>query len=201
MLEFLSKYWRYREEQKLKIIVGLGNPGKEYAETRHNVGFMVVDHLAGDLGISIDKKKYSAHYGEGKLGMEKVLLVKPQTFMNLSGQAVWPLAHWYKVSPEDIITIYDDMDLPLGKLRVRSQGSAGGHNGVKSLIASLGTEKFARVKLGIERSAQGDSIDHVLKPFLPLEKEIVTQAVKNAAEAVKTLVTDGIEKAMNRYNS
>ena len=185
----------------MKLIVGLGNPGKEYAETRHNVGFMVVDHLAGDLGISIDKKKYSALYGEGKLGMEKVLLVKPQTYMNLSGQAVWPLAHWYKVSPEDIITVYDDMDLPLGKLRVRSQGSAGGHNGVKSLIAALGTEKFVRVKIGIERSVQGDSIDHVLRPFLPSEKEIVAQAIKNAAEAVRTLVIDGIEKAMNRYNS
>lgn len=182
----------------MKIIVGLGNPGREYAATRHNVGFMVIDELADELGITIDKKKFNAHYGEGRFGSEKLLLVKPQTYMNLSGEAVGTMASWYKVAPEDVIVVYDDMDLPLGKLRVRGQGSAGGHNGVKSLISHLGTEKFPRVKIGIGRGRE--SINHVLAPFAAQEREEVLSALNTATLAVKALISEGLLKAMNTYN-
>ena len=136
----------------MKMIVGLGNPGAEYAQTRHNVGFMLVDKLASDLKVDVTKKKFNALMAECQIKGEKIILVKPQTYMNLSGDAVGPLARWYKINPSDIMVIYDDMDLPLGKLRIRPFGGTGGHNGMKSLIAALGTEKFPRMRIGIGRT-------------------------------------------------
>lgn len=135
----------------MKIIVGLGNPGNEYAKTRHNVGFMLVDALAEHLNINLWKDKFNAQIAEGRIGTEKILLVKPQTYMNNSGEAVGPLMRWYKVTPEDIIVAHDDMDIPAGTIRIRKKGSSGGHNGIKSLIAHLGSENFPRVRLGVGR--------------------------------------------------
>lgn len=185
----------------MKLIVGLGNPGRQYAGTRHNVGFMTVDLLGEALGIPVGKNKEQALIGEGFLGGEKVVLVKPQTYMNLSGLAVGALVRWYKVNPEDMLVIYDDMDMELGRLRLRSQGSAGGHNGIKSLIGALGTEKFPRLKVGIGRPLiRGEVTGHVLTPFTTEEWEEIKPCLERAVEAVKVWIREGLEAAMNRFN-
>ncbi|MBM7855212.1 PTH1 family peptidyl-tRNA hydrolase [Desulfohalotomaculum tongense] len=182
----------------MKLIVGLGNPGPEYSQTRHNVGFMTVDRLAEELKAEVNKNKFKALIGEAQIGCEKILLVKPQTYMNLSGEAVGMLARWYKLSAEDIVVIYDDMDLPLGKLRIRPQGGSGGHNGMKSIIAHLGTEKFARIRIGIGRSE--DSIKHVLGNFSTEEMKQIDSVISDAVKAVHVLVCRDVNTAMNKYN-
>lgn len=183
------------------LIIGLGNPGPEYAGTRHNVGFMVVELLAQRHRIPLKEAKHGARVGEGSIAGEPVALAKPLTFMNLSGRAVRPLMHRYSLTPEQVIVVYDDADLPLGKIRLRARGSAGGHGGLKSIIASLGSSEFPRVRIGIGRSAGGDMIDHVLSRFGHGERPVVEAAIERAADAVEAIVTHGIEAAMNRFNA
>jgi PTH1 family peptidyl-tRNA hydrolase len=186
----------------VKVIVGLGNPGKKYERTRHNAGFMAIDTISGKWGIPVQQQKFRALVGEGRLGTEKVLLVKPQTYMNLSGESVAEIVSFYKLVPDDILVIYDDLDLPTGKLRLRLKGSAGGHNGVKSLIAHLGTSEWKRIKIGIDRPAPGRSVsDYVLQEFSAEEMRTVQVAIDAAAEAAETWIREGFLTAMNRFNS
>ena len=185
----------------MKVIVGLGNPGREYAQTKHNVGFMLVDALADKLGISNWQEKFDALIAEGRLGTEKILLVKPQTYMNDSGRAVGPLMNWYKLSPEDLIVAHDDMDIPAGTIRIRKKGSAGGHNGIKSVLAHLGDEHFSRVRIGIGRPLPGWTvINHVLAPFQEEDVPKIKEAIQYLLPAVECIVTEDTDKAMNLYN-
>lgn len=183
------------------LIAGLGNPGLKYAATKHNVGFWTIDRLAKDLGIEVNKNKNRALLGEGKIGEEKVVLMKPLTYMNLSGEAIGPTLKFYKLETKNLIIVYDDMDLEPGRLRLRSSGSAGGHNGMKSIIAHVGGEQFPRVRIGIGRPPEGwDAADYVMAPFPLAMRETIDQAVIRAAEAVKRIVEAGIDKAMNEFN-
>ena len=177
------------------VIVGLGNPGKKYENTRHNVGFAVIDKLSKDCDIKVNKSKHSAKIGEGTIEGEKVVLAKPQTYMNLSGMSVRSLMDFYKIDPEsELIIISDDIDLPTGNLRIRKSGSAGGHNGLKSIIANVGTQGFTRIRVGVGAKVEGEDLaDHVLK--------IIEIAAETAAEAIKTMLTDGVDKAMNKFNT
>lgn len=172
------------------LIVGLGNPGGEYAGTRHNVGFEVVELLAERHRIKLDKSKHRARIGVGKIDETTVCLVKPLTYMNLSGQAVAPLARGYGILPQRVLVIADDLDLPLGKLRLREDGSAGGHNGHKSLIQSLQTQEYPRIKIGIGKG--GSTIDHVLSRFDQDEKADAERAIKSAASVVESVLARGI---------
>ena len=184
----------------MKIIVGLGNPGSEYSKTRHNVGFMAVDELAHQLGIQSWKKKSGALIAEYR-GKEPIILVKPHTFMNLSGTAVGELARWYKVAVEDIIVIFDDMDLPIGRLRLRMKGGSGGHKGIESLLTHLPKDTFARIRIGIDRPQTGwQVVDHVLSAFTAEEQPLLKEAISKAAQAVECVVEQGLDKAMNVYN-
>ncbi len=186
-----------------KLIVGLGNPGQKYAATRHNVGWMALDAFARKHGVNIDRTGYHGVYGEFRWAPtgDKIILLKPMTFMNLSGRSVAPAAHFYKVDPADILTIYDDLDLPPGKLRMREKGGSGGHNGMKSLIQELGTEGFPRLKLGIGRPAPGwEVVDWVLAPFGADDAATVAQVLPRAVEAVEAFLTEGAVKAMTKYN-
>jgi PTH1 family peptidyl-tRNA hydrolase len=186
----------------MKVIVGLGNPGKQYEMTRHNVGFWVIDRLAEKWNISLTQGKFKGLVGEGRVGTEKVLLVKPLTYMNLSGECVGPLLNFYKLdAEEDLLVIYDDMDLPCGKIRLRTKGSSGGHNGVKSLIAHLGTEEFKRIKVGIGRPEPGRKVvDHVLTTFSPEDLADVQEAVKRSGEAVAAWMDISFLRVMNQFN-
>ena len=184
------------------LIAGLGNPTREYAGTRHNIGYDTITRLCDDYRISLDIKKHKGLCGKGVIGGEKVLLVQPLTYMNLSGDCIKEAADYYKIDPAHIIVIYDDISLPVGKLRVRAKGSAGGHNGMKSIIARLGTEEFARVRIGIgEKPAGWDLADYVLGRFQTDELPLMREAVGNAAKACELIIKDGIETAMNRSNS
>lgn len=184
------------------IIVGLGNPGRQYAHTRHNAGFDTIDILAEKYGISLDMKKHKALCGKGMIEGQKVVLAKPLTFMNLSGESVRELAGFYKIDPEEeLIVIYDDISLEPGQLRIRAKGSAGGHNGMKSIIAHLGTQVFKRVKIGVGEKPKGyDLADYVLGHFSKAEREAVEEAFGRAAKAVVCMMNDGMERAMNEYN-
>ena len=184
------------------LIVFLGNPGPKYECTRHNAGFMTADAMAKKLGVSINKLRFKALTASADIGGEKVLLMKPQTFMNLSGEAVGEAARFYKVPPEHVIVVSDEVSLPLGKLRVRPKGSAGGHNGLKSIIAHLGSDAFPRIRLGVGAPPHPDydMADWVLSVFCNQDLEDVLSASDRAAEAVITYITDGPERAMNKYN-
>ncbi|GAB7387215.1 aminoacyl-tRNA hydrolase [Bacillaceae bacterium] len=185
----------------MKIIVGLGNPGKEYEETRHNVGFLVVDRIAAELGIDLHQTKFKSVFGEKLVAQEKVILLKPLTYMNLSGEAVAEIAAFYKLAAEDLLIIYDDLDLPVGKIRLRFKGSSGGHNGMKSIIRQLGTEEFKRIRVGIGRPASGQSVvDYVLSPFLPAERQDLERAVERAAQAALAWLEKPFAQVMNEYN-
>ena len=185
----------------MKIIAGLGNPGSEYARTKHNVGFMLVDALADHLGIDTWKEKFDAMIAEGRIGMEKIVLVKPVTYMNDSGQAIGPLMSWYKLVPEDLIVAHDDMDIAAGTVRIRRKGSSGGHNGIKSILAHVGDENFSRVRIGIGRPLPGWTVvNHVLAPFSGEDVSKIHAAIEYLLPAVECLVTDGVDIAMNRYN-
>ena len=185
----------------MKIVAGLGNPGSEYEKTKHNVGFMFVDALAEKLGVTDWKDKFDAKIGEARIGAEKVLLVKPQTYMNESGQAIGPLMNFYKLDAEDLIVVHDDMDIPAGTIRIRKKGSAGGHNGIKSVLAHVGDEHFARVRIGIGRPMPGWTVvNHVLAPFVPEDVPKIDEAIKYLVPAVECMVTDDVDKAMNQYN-
>lgn len=187
----------------MKVIVGLGNPGPKYGLTKHNVGFMLVNALAEKLGISERDwhDKFEALVAETRIGTEKVLLVKPMTYMNDSGRAVGPILSWYKLGPEDLTVIHDDMDIPAGTVRIRKQGSAGGHNGIKSILAHVGDEHFTRVRIGIGRPLPGWSvIDHVLAPFPSEDVPKIREALEYLLPAVECIVSAGTDLAMNRYN-
>lgn len=184
----------------MKIVVGLGNPGNEYSGTRHNVGFMAIDELARQWGISSWKKRNQALIAEYR-GEEPVVLIKPQTYMNLSGVAVGELARWYKVAPEDVIVIFDDMDLPIGRLRLRMKGGSGGHRGIESLLTHLPNGNFQRVRIGIDRPPTNwQVVDYVLSGFTSVEEPLLNEALTRAAEAVECIVKQGMSKAMNVYN-
>lgn len=187
-----------------KMVVGLGNPGARYANTRHNVGWMALDALARKHGVSVDRSGFQAVYGEMRWGpqSEKVLLLKPLTFMNLSGRAVAQAARFFKIAPADILILFDDMDLEVGRLRLRAKGSAGGHNGIKSIIQELGTEEFPRVKMGVGRPAPGwQVVDWVLAPFGADDAATIAGVLPQAVEATECFLSEGILKAMNRYNA
>lgn len=185
----------------MKLVVGLGNPGEKYKQTRHNIGFFVIDRLSERWGIPVQKKKWQALVGEGHRSGEKVVLMKPETYMNRSGAAVRPALDFYRMGVEDVVVIYDDLDLPVGQLRLRTKGSSGGHNGVKSVIDHLGTEQFKRIRIGIGRVDSPQSVtEYVLSPFSTHEKEAVAKAVDAAAGAVDSWLEDDFLIAMNRYN-
>jgi PTH1 family peptidyl-tRNA hydrolase len=182
------------------LIVGLGNPGREYQETRHNVGFRVVELLGQRHGIDLKKHRHQAAYGEGRIAGQAVLLAKPLTFMNLSGLAVAALARYHNVTPAHVLVLCDDVNLPLGRLRLRASGTAGGHNGLKSIIGSLGTADFPRLRIGVGTPDGGAMVDHVLGRFNRAEGEAIAAALDFAADAVELFLREGIEVAMNRYN-
>ena len=184
------------------MLVGLGNPGPKYARSRHNVGFRAVDALCEQQRCRCDRLRLKALTGFCELGGQKVLLVKPMTYMNLSGQAVRPLADYYKIPPERILVIFDDISLPVGRLRVRPDGSAGGHNGVKSLIAELGTQDFPRVKVGVGAKPHPDYdlADWVLSSFSSQEEKLLGPTIERALDAAGAVIAEGVPRAMNQFN-
>ena len=185
----------------MKIIVGLGNPGKEYEKTRHNLGFMAIDKVSEKLDIPINKDRLDGIMGLGKHNGEKVLLVKPQTFMNLSGDCVVKVLKYYKATEEDLIVIYDDIDIAVGSIRVKPSGSPGTHNGMKDITKKLGTQGFARVRIGSGKPEEGrDLADYVLSTFRREETKDIKKAVDDASEAVIEILENGVSKAMNLYN-
>lgn len=186
----------------MKIFVGLGNPGAEYSATKHNVGFMLADKLAEELGANDWRKKFDALVAETFFEGEKILIVKPQTFMNLSGKAVGPLTDFYKVAPENLTVAHDDMDLPVGMIRLRPKGSGGGHHGIESIIQFLGGEKnFPRVRIGIGRPPENRSVNsHVLSPFNEEDAKKISAAIENLVPAVICIFREGIDAAMNNFN-
>lgn len=184
------------------IIAGLGNPGKQYEGTRHNVGFNSLDILADRYNIDVSEKAHRAYIGKGVIEGNKVILIKPQTYMNLSGESIRSALDYYKIDLEDFIVIYDDISLEPGQLRIRKKGSAGGHNGVKNIIAHLGTQEFSRIRVGVgEKPPRMDLADYVLSRFSKGETEKMEQAYKDAAAAVVDMMTLGIDAAMNLHNS
>ena len=183
----------------MKIIAGLGNPEKKYDATRHNAGFEVLDILAKKLGVATGQKQKNALCAVTQYNGERMILAKPQTYMNLSGESVGPLADYYKAAPEDVIVIVDDINLPVGCIRIRGGGSAGGHNGLKSIIAHLGTEEFPRIRVGVG-AAKEDLISHVLGKVTGPERTILNKAEELAAEAALVICEKGINEAMNRFN-
>jgi PTH1 family peptidyl-tRNA hydrolase len=185
----------------LYVVVGLGNPGKDYTKTRHNIGFNVVDLIAKRNNINLNKIKFQSVYGEGIIGGEKILLMKPQTFMNNSGISVRDVYQYYKIPIENIIVIVDDIDIDFSTVRIRAKGSAGSHNGLKSIINYLGNENFPRVKVGIGKKYENqDLASFVLSRFSPDEQEDINISLVTAAEAVESIIKDGINQAMNKYN-
>ncbi|NLL80427.1 MAG: aminoacyl-tRNA hydrolase [Clostridiales bacterium] len=184
------------------IIAGLGNPGKDYENTRHNAGFDVIDVIAEENGIGMLEKKHKAVIGKGYIDGQKVILAKPQTFMNLSGESIRELVDYYKIDEEtELIVIYDDISLNVGQLRIRKKGSAGGHNGIKNIIAHLGHDTFLRIKVGVGEKPKGfDLADYVLGHFTQDEQKVMAESGKKAAEAVKLMLLDQTDAAMNLYN-
>ncbi len=184
------------------IIAGLGNPGAEYSNTRHNAGFMAIDAIAKKAGIGVTEKKHRALIGKGMFAGEKVVLVKPQTYMNLSGESIRAVVDYYKIDCEsELIVISDDIDLDVGNIRIRPKGSAGGHNGLKNIISQLGTQEFTRVRIGVGAKKEGrDLVSHVLGKIDKSDTEVFEEAISNVVEAIETIMTDGVETAMNRFN-
>jgi len=183
------------------IVCGLGNPGKQYENTRHNMGFRTLDVLSDRLSTPIKSLKFKALLGEGRIGMEKVLLVKPQTFMNLSGESLREIVAFYKVEPEKLIVIYDDIDLPTGQLRIKAGGSSGTHNGMRSVIYQLQFDNFPRIRVGLGKDPNLPLDVFVISKPSDEEQKKLDQAVKNAADAVEMIIKDGINTAMNKYNT
>ena len=183
----------------MKLIVGLGNPGKKYEHTRHNMGFDTVDLFAELAKIDIDKEAFKGLVGRGKVFEEDIYLLKPQTFMNLSGESVREIVNYFKIDINDVIIIYDDMALEPGKIRLRASGSSGGHKGMQNIIEQLGTEEIKRIRIGIGESTD-DTIDYVLSKPLKEERPLIDEAIKNAVEALKEILKNNFEKAMTNFN-
>ncbi|WP_213809531.1 aminoacyl-tRNA hydrolase [Jeotgalicoccus sp. WY2] len=185
----------------MKCFIGLGNPGPKYDQTRHNIGFMAIDRLSSDTHIELDKSKFKCMYGTGLLNGEKIMLVKPQTFMNLSGEGVRPLVDYYNIELEDIVVIYDDLDLPLGRIRLRQKGSGGGHNGIKSLTQHFGSEKYNRIRLGIERPPAGMPVtNYVLGRFPEEDSKTLDKVLDVSSKACQSFVSGPFLDVMNEYN-
>ena len=185
----------------MRAIIGLGNPGEDYAGTRHNVGFWVVSLLARRYNLSLNRHRYHARYGEGSIRGVPVLLAQPMTYMNRSGEAVRALLHAYALTPQQMLIVYDDIALPLGTLRLRPRGSAGGHNGMRSIIDAIGTEEFPRLRIGIGAPPEGvDPADYVLSPFEESEKPLMRQMLEIAADACEAWLIEPIERVMSRFN-
>lgn len=184
------------------LIVGLGNPGRKYEKTRHNIGFDAIDYIAEKYHISVSDNKHKAICGKGVINGQKVILAKPQTFMNLSGESVREIINFYKIDPEDeMVVLFDDISLAPGNIRIRKKGSAGGHNGIKDIIAQTGTSDFKRVKIGVgEKPAGWDLADHVLGHFDNADRKLVEEALEDVCEATSLIVMDEIDKAMNDFN-
>lgn len=184
------------------LLVCLGNPGKQYENTRHNIGFMAADLLSERTGVKLNKLRYRALTGEVTLGGERVLVIKPQTYMNLSGEAVKLAGGFYKIPPQRVLVISDDVSLPLGKLRIRASGSAGGHNGLKNIIAHLGTDAFPRIKVGVGAPAhpEHEMVDWVIGNFTGEEKKVVRQALEKVLDAAVCVIEKGVGEAQNRFN-
>ena len=183
------------------VIAGLGNPGKEYENTRHNMGFRTIDVLSSDEGIDVSRNKFHALIGRGRIDGKKVILVKPQTYMNRSGQAVRETAMYFDVPSQNLIVIYDDIDLPTGSIRIRKSGGAGTHNGMKSVVEQLGTKDFVRIRIGVGGAEDGeDLVDRVIGKVPKAEQELLDEAACEAAKAAKDIITDGVDNAMNRHN-
>lgn len=185
----------------MKLIIGLGNPGKQYEQTRHNIGFEVIDHLSNQFSIPLNQSKFKGIFGVGYVGGEKVFLLKPLTYMNLSGESIRALMDYFDIQVEDIMVIYDDLDLPVGKIRLREKGSAGGHNGIKSTIAHLGTQVFKRIRVGVDRPKQGMSVsDYVLSRFTAEEGPIMNEMIIRSGDACEQWLTTPFLQVMNKYN-
>ena len=182
------------------LIVGLGNPGREYENTRHNIGFAAIDIIAEKYNIDVNRTKFKGEYGEGFINGNKVILLKQYTFMNLSGESVGAIASYYRIDPEDVYVIFDDISLDVGQIRIRKKGSAGGHNGIKSIIAHLGTTEFPRIKVGVGQAKPGDLIDHVLGHFHGEDKLHIKEGIELAADAMEMILEQDIDKAMNEFN-
>ena len=181
------------------LIAGLGNPGKDYAQTRHNVGFVALDYLAQCYNIPVDRLKFKGAFGEGRIAGEKCILLKPHTYMNLSGESVRECADFYKIPPENIIIMYDDVAINVGALRIRPGGSAGGHNGMKSIIYQLNNDQFPRVRFGVG-SPEHDMVNHVLGKFSHEDGVAVTAAIKQVEQIVPEIIRNGVQSAMNKFN-
>lgn len=184
----------------IRLITGLGNPGREYEGTRHNVGFAVIGCLATRHGIPMHKRSPRALVGDGVIAGQRVLLVCPQTYMNLSGEAVGAIARRYKLEPPEVLVIVDDVALPIGRIRLRLKGSPGGHNGLESIERHLGSDTYPRIRIGVGAACPGSLVDHVLSRFRPEERVTIREAIERAADAVETALREGFEAAMNRFN-
>lgn len=197
----LTEELKEEELEEMKVIVGLGNPGTEYVGTRHNVGFETIDRLADAWSIDVTQPKHKGSMGQGMIAGQKVLLVKPMTYMNNSGECVSAVANFYKLSPEDVIVIYDDINLDVGQLRIKERGSAGGHNGMKSIIAHLKSEEFTRIRIGVGMKREGQNlVNHVLGKFPKEQQEMIAEGMDDAVKAVEMILSDSVTKAMNTYN-
>lgn len=184
----------------MKLIVGLGNPGKEYEHTRHNVGFDVIDLFCKKYNIEANRKKFKGMYADGIIAGERILILKPMTYMNLSGESISEVLKFYKISNDNIIIVYDDISLEVGRLRIRDKGSAGGHNGIKSIIAHLGSDVFPRIKIGVGQPSKDDLVSHVLGKFSKDESEKLNEVFKTSIEALEVIIRSGTMEAMNKFN-
>ncbi|MDO4832786.1 MAG: aminoacyl-tRNA hydrolase [Clostridia bacterium] len=202
-LKYAAGTQKYQKDRiNMYIIAGLGNPGPDYEKTRHNIGFLTANAIAADLGVKIDRLKFKSLTANAVIAGEKCLLMKPQTFMNNSGEAIGEAARFFKVPPENVIVISDDISLPPGTIRIRRKGSAGGHNGLKSIIAHLGSDNFPRVKVGVgeRKNLDSDLADHVLGTFSKEDAKVMNEAILDAVDAVELIVSGKTDEAMNRYN-
>jgi PTH1 family peptidyl-tRNA hydrolase len=184
----------------MKLIVGLGNPGKKYEGTRHNMGFMAIDLLSDQAEIDVDKEVFHGLMGRGKIYNEDVILFKPTTFMNLSGTAVQEVVHYFKIALEDIVVIYDDMAIPIGSIRLRKEGSSGGHKGMQNIIDCLSSDQIKRIRVGIGEPGEWDTIDYVLSKPLKDDMPLIEEAIANAVRGVKEYLKSDFDRAMNKYN-
>lgn len=185
---------------EFRLVVGLGNPGRKYSSSRHNIGFMVIDILAETLGIKLTKRKFGARIGSGDLAGKKLILLKPWLFMNLSGKPVAEVVSFYRLSINDVLTVLDDMVLEPGRIRIRAKGSAGGHNGLENIIEELGTNQFPRLRIGIGKCPDDSAVDYVLDRPTSTEKQLLDEAIQRARDAVLCWAEFGIQRAMNEFN-